>query len=100
LHFAESTEMFFTYFSELVRVLKPGGSLFIRMTSDVGIEHTINHIKNGVYTLGDGSDRFLLSRKLLKELLDTFPITLLEPFKSTNVSDLRTMSTLVLSKSY
>lgn len=98
LHFAESTEAFMKCFSELIRVLKPGGSLFIRMTSDVGIENKITHLQNGVYRLGDESTRFLLSRKLLQQLLDQFPIALLEPFKNTNVADLRVMSTVVLTK--
>ena len=33
LHFAQNTQHFLNMFSELVRVLKPGGSLFIRMTT-------------------------------------------------------------------
>ncbi|KAA3640462.1 MAG: class I SAM-dependent methyltransferase, partial [Bacteroidetes bacterium] len=37
LHFAKSHEDFDLMFSELVRVLKPGGCLFIRMTSNIGI---------------------------------------------------------------
>lgn len=98
LHFAESTEQFLKMFSELVRVLRPGGSLFIRMTSDVSIEKSVVSIGKGVYNLPDETTRFLLTRELLKELLSTFPIELIEPFKTTNVSDIRAMSTLMLLK--
>ena len=98
LHFVNSTQQFKLYFSELVRVLKPNGSLFIRMTSDIGIENFITPLQNGVYALPDGTNRFLLTRELINELLTEFPIALLEPIKSTNVQDLRTMSTLVFTK--
>lgn len=98
LHFAESTEQFLKMFSELVRVLRSGGSLFIRMTSDVSIEKSIIPVGNGVFRLPDETTRFLITRELLKELLSYFPIQLVEPFKTTNVSDIRAMSTLVLVK--
>ena len=98
LHFVENIEQFKLYVSELVRVLKPNGSLFIRMTSDIGVENFVTPLQNGVYALPDGSTRFLLTRKLLNDIIKEFSLTLLEPLKSTNVSDLRTMSTIVLCK--
>ncbi|MEM6687103.1 MAG: class I SAM-dependent methyltransferase [Bacteroidota bacterium] len=98
LHFAESETQFKAMFAALVRVLKKGGSLFIRMTSDIGIEGTPKHLQNGVYWLPDDSERFLLTRKLLNEIITTHQLSLLEPVKSTNVHDLRSMTTLVLTK--
>lgn len=98
LHFAKSTDEFLKMFSELVRVLRSGGSLFIRMTSDVGIETTVIPVGNGVFELRDNTTRFLLTRDLLQQLLATFPVKLVEPFKTTNVSDIRAMSTVVLTK--
>jgi hypothetical protein len=83
---------------EMVRILKPGGSLFIRMASDIGIENRVKPAGSGVYLLPDGSFRFLLTRDLLTSLLDIFPLGFLEPFKTTNVDDQRCMSTLVLQK--
>ncbi len=41
LHFAGNKEDFLQMFFELNRVLKPGGSLFIRAASDIGIENRI-----------------------------------------------------------
>lgn len=98
LHFAKSETHFKEMFSELVRVLKKGGSLFIRMTSDIGIEGKPTLLHDGVYFLPDGSHRFLLTRDLLNEMLSTHQLSLLENVKSTNVSDLRSMTTLVLMK--
>ncbi|WP_298426754.1 class I SAM-dependent methyltransferase [uncultured Kordia sp.] len=98
LHFAQSETHFKDMFAELVRVLKQGGSLFIRMTSDIGIEGKPTHVQDGVYFLPDESKRFLLTRKLLNEILSTHQLSLLEHVKSTNVNDLRSMTTLVLKK--
>lgn len=98
LHFAKSETHFKSMFAELVRVLKKGGSLFIRMTSDIGIEGKPTLLQDGVYFLPDESERFLLTRELVHEILATYQLSLLEPIKSTNVSDLRSMTTLVLMK--
>jgi tellurite methyltransferase len=96
LHFAGSKENFLQMFSELIRVLKPAGSLFIRMASDIGIENKILPLGDGRFSLPDGTDRFLLTKPLIEELLNGFSITLAEPVKTTNVQDIRCMTTLVL----
>ena len=98
LHFSESTQHFFNMMSEIFRVLKPNGTLFIRMTSDIGIEHLVKKIKNGVYILPDGTSRFLLTRDILKQVLHQYPFTFMEPLKTVNVDDMRCMSTLLLHK--
>ncbi len=98
LHFAESTEHFETMFAELVRVVKVNGVLFIRMTSNIGIENNIDKISEGVYTIPDGSTRFLLTKELLKKLLKKHNLSFIEPLKTVNVNDLRCMSTLVLRR--
>lgn len=98
LHFASDMTHFEAMFSELIRVLKPFGTLFIRMTSDIGIEDKITPINDGVYLLGDESYRFLLTREVLSNLMKKHSLSFLEPLKSTNVHDLRSMSTLVLQK--
>lgn len=98
LHFAENTKHFFRMIAEMVRVIKPGGSLFIRMASDIGIEKKVQAVADGVYFLPDGSTRFLLTRALLAQLLKQYPLSFIEDFKTVNVADLRCMSTLVLQK--
>jgi tellurite methyltransferase len=98
LHFANSTAQFKSMLNELVRVLKPGGSLFIRMTSDIGIEDKVELIADGAYFIPDGSKRFLLNRFLLAEIIQQFNLLLIEPLKTVNVEDIRCMSTLLFQK--
>jgi len=98
LHFANSFSQFQAMLAEMVRVLKPGGSLFIRMTSDIGIEEKVKVINDGVFIIPDGSTRFLLTRSLLAAILQQYHLSLMEPFKTVNVDDTRCMSTLVLQK--
>ena len=62
------------------------------------IEKSVVSLGNGVFHLPDETTRFLLTRKLLQKLLQTHPVKLIEPFKTTNVSDIRAMSTMVLMK--
>ena len=85
-------------FEEHLRVLKTGGYFFIRMASDIGIEDRIIHIRNGVYRIPDHSTRFLLTRKLVNRLTKTFNLIHLEAFKTTNVNDIRCMSTWIIEK--
>jgi tellurite methyltransferase len=98
LHFAHNTAHFLQMLAEMVRVVKPGGTLFIRMTSNIGIENAVQETSDGVYKIPDGSTRFLLTRYLLEIILQQFPLAFLEPLKTVNVSDLRCMSTLLLRK--
>ena len=98
LHFAESIARFNCICKELVRVLKPGGTLFIRMTTDIGIEEKVQLIADGVYTIPDGSTRFLLTRKLLATCMLQNNLSFIEPLKIVNVNDVRCMSTLLLQK--
>jgi len=98
LHFAKSEAQFKQMFSELVRVLKPKGTLFIRMTSDIGIADKVVAKGDGVYFLPDKTHRFLLTRNVLAARMDFHHLSFLEPLKTTNVNDLRCMSTLVLIK--
>ena len=96
LHFAKDENHFKSMFSELIRVLKPNGTLFIRMTSDIGIKKHIKHIANGVYKLPDGTERFLLTNELLQNIMNTHQLTFLESLKTVNVDDKRCMTTLML----
>jgi len=98
LHFAQNTQQFKRMVAELFRVLKPGGSLFIRMTSNFGIEDKVQSISDGVYYLPDTTNRFLLTSDLVAYLKETFSFTYLEPLKTVNVNNMRCMSTLVLKK--
>lgn len=98
LHFAENKSNFTSMWAQLYRVLKPGGTLFVRMTSSLGLENRVKESSEGKYSLPDGSLRFLLTPTLLEELLQNYPAHLLEPVKSVLVKDARSMATLVLQK--
>lgn len=97
LHFSSSHEHFWSMFDQLNHVLKKGGQLFIRMTSEFGLDNlTID--KNGQADLKDGSIRYLLTQSSLDRVLNVYDYELIEPVKSVLVSDMRSMSTLILRK--
>lgn len=98
LHFADTALQFQGMIAEMIRVLKPEGTLFIRMTSDIGIENKVDLINDGVYNIPDGSKRFLLTRSLLSALIQKHRLLFIEPLKTVNVNDVRCMSTLMLQK--
>lgn len=98
LHFATNTVHFNKMFSELFRVLKPKGTIFIRVASDIGIKDKIESVSEGVYNLPDGTKRFLLTKSLLKSIQEQHNFSFLEPLKTVNVNDQRCMTTLVLQK--
>ena len=96
LHFADNEVHFEQMFGEMIRVLKPGGSLFIRVATDVGLEGKTVPLGHGRYALPDGSDRFLLTRKMLDNLIKRHTLSLLEPFKTVLVEEVRSMAVVVV----
>ncbi len=99
LHFATSISHFKSLFAEQVRVLKRGGTFFIRMTSDFGMPpQSLILLTSNVYHLPDGSDRFLISKTLIQEMLVQHRLSLIEPVKTVNVNDQRAMAILVFQK--
>ena len=98
LHFAKDKAHFFEMLDEMYRVLKPGGTLFIRMASDIGIEDRVKPLATDIFLLPDGSTRFLLTRHLLEQIFSSYAFSFLEDFKTVNVNDIRCMSTLMLQK--
>ena len=60
LHFAADEEHFHAMLREMWRVLRPGGMLFARLASTIGIEERARHITGRRYHLPDGSQRFLV----------------------------------------
>ena len=84
--------------NEMWRTLKPNGILFARLASTIGIEDKIISTQNGRYDLPDGSERFLVDEEFLIKQTEDLGGTLLEPIKTTNVQNLRCMTTWVLYK--
>ncbi|MEK7723393.1 MAG: class I SAM-dependent methyltransferase [Acidobacteriota bacterium] len=98
LHFAEDENHFDKMFNEMWRVLKPNGVLFARLASDIGIEHLVHLIEGRRFLLPDGSERFLVNEKMLIDKTEKVGGTFIEPIKTTNVQNLRCMTTWVLRK--
>ena len=100
LHFAENERQFEQMLREMWRVLKPNGALFARLASSIGIEHLIIPTEHGRYLLPDGSERFLVSEDFLMKAAENLGATQLEPLKTTNVQNLRCMTTWILLKNH
>lgn len=98
LHFAADQNHFEAMLNSMWAVLKPGGYFFCRLASDIGIESLVSAIGNGRYLLPDGSERFLVNQELLLRLSKELGGELYEPIKTTNVQNLRCMTTWCLWK--
>jgi hypothetical protein len=83
---------------EMWRVLKPGGILFARLASKIGIEQRITPIEGKRYHLPDGSDRFLVDEATLHNATTSLGGEFIEPIKTTIVENLRAMTTWVMRK--
>jgi len=100
LHFAADDAHFQAMLRGSWRVLKPGGLLFCRLASSIGIETQIKNIAGRHYLLPDGSERYLVDAKLLIELTDQLHAQLADPIKTTVVQNQRAMTTWVLRKGH
>jgi tellurite methyltransferase len=98
LHFANDSNHFDAMLRSIWRVLKPGGFLFARLASDIGIEGLVIPLGNSRYALPDGSERFLVNEQILMEYTQDLNGELFEPIKTTNVQNLRCMTTWCLRK--
>jgi tellurite methyltransferase len=98
LHFADSEAHFDHMLRSMWRVLRPGGYLFARLASDIGIESLVLPIGKDRYLLPDGSERFLVNEQMLLDYTSSLNAKLHEPLKTTNVQNLRCMTTWCLQK--
>lgn len=96
LHFAQDEAHFRAMLAELWRVLKPGGMLFCRLGSRIGMD--FEWVSGHKYLLGDGSEWYLVDEEMLLELTDELDAVLVDPLKTTVVQEYRCMTTWVLRK--
>lgn len=98
LHFARDDQQFQAMLCGTWRVLKPGGLLFCRLASSIGIERQIQPIGGRRFLLPDGSERYLVDEALLMQLTEQLGGRLLDPLKTTVVQNQRSMTTWVMRK--
>lgn len=98
LHFADSHAHFDAMLRSVWRILKPGGYFFARIASDIGIEELVTPLGDGIYLLPDGTNRYLVNEETLLKYTSALGAELFEPIKTTNVQNLRCMTTWCLRK--
>ena len=98
LHFARNDDHFQAMLRETWRVLKPGGLLFCRLASSIGMERQIKPLGQRRFLLPDGSERYLVDEPLLSSLGEDLGGQLADPLKTTIVQDQRCMTTWILRK--
>jgi tellurite methyltransferase len=98
LHFARDDAQFDAMMNEMWRVLKPGGLLFCRLASSIGMENRVRPVSGRRCALPDGSERYLVDEEMLMGLTARLGGRLLDPLKTTIVQDQRCMTTWVVRK--
>ncbi len=98
LHFARDDEQFGAMVRSMWQALAPGGLLFCRLASLIGIEARAKPIQGRRYLLPDGSERYLVDEAMLMETTRELGGRLLDPLKTTIVQDQRAMTTWVVRK--
>ena len=97
LHFARDEREFTTMLEEMWRVLAPGGLFFARLATSIGIERHLSSV-TGRVRLPDGSERFVADEPTLLNWTTRLGGTLADPLKTTNVQNMRCMTTWVMEK--
>jgi tellurite methyltransferase len=97
LHFARDADDWLAIVHELWRVLVPGGLFFARLATSIGIEAHLA-ARTGRVRLPDGSERYVVDEPTLLETTAALGGTLADPIKTTNVQNLRCMTTWVVEK--
>jgi len=98
LHFARDEAHFGAMLRGTWRVLKPGGLLFCRLASTIGIEGQVQRVSGRRFLLPDSSERYLVDEAILMRLTDELGGELLDPLKTTVVQNQRSMTTWVVRK--
>lgn len=98
LHFAKNHEEFDRLFNKLISLLNDNCTLFVRMTTDIGVKDLLTENNNGVYNLPDKTTRYLITNDKINSLLLAHSLVLIEPIKTVVVDGKRSMATLVFKK--
>ena len=96
LHFARDDEHFRAMVDGLWRVLRPGGMLFCRLGSRIGMD--FEQVRGNIFLTGDGSEWYLVDEEMLLGLTEELNGVMVDPLKTTVVQDYRCMTTWVVRK--
>lgn len=98
LHFARDEAHFDAMLRGTWKVLRPGGLLFCRLASSIGMEHRVTPIAGRRHRLPDGTERYLVDEALLVNLTRELGAEFVDPLKTTVVQNQRCMTTWVVRK--
>ena len=98
LHFAGGDAQFMAMVQDMWRILRPGGLLFCRLASTIGMENRMRRLEGRRFLLPDGSERYLVDESLLLDLTRHLSGRLLDPLKTSVVQNQRCMTTWVVCK--
>lgn len=98
LHFARDESQLWAMLHEMWRVLRPGGLLFCRLASTIGMEGRFRQIDGRRYQLLDGAERFLVDEAMLVDATARLGGELVDPLKTTVVQNMRCMTTWAVRK--
>ena len=96
-HFSDNTAHFEAMLYSAFSVLNKGGYLLVRTASNIGLETQIQKDDCQVL-LPDGSHRFIISHDDFMRYTDDLKARFFEPLKTTNVNNLRCMTTWCIQK--
>jgi SAM-dependent methyltransferase len=96
LHFARDEAHFLAMVEELWRVVRPGGMLFCRLGSRIGMN--FERLRGNIFRINDGSEWFLVDEAELMHMTQQMNAVMVDPLKTTIVQDHRCMTTWVLRK--
>ncbi len=99
LHFAKDHNHFDTMLQSIWKTLKPNGLFIARLASNIGIEQLVKPLENGRFLLPDESERYLVNEQMLLTYTESLNAKLIEYIKTTNVQNLRCMTTWCMQKS-
>src|ERR1017187_7326999 len=83
LHFARGDDELLAMLRGTWRVLRPGGLLFCRLASSIGMEHQMRRIGGRRCVLPEGSERYLVEQEILDQLTEELGGRLIDPLKTT-----------------
>ncbi len=100
LHFARDAAHWNAMVDALWARLAPGGLLFARLASSIGIEEQIDPRSPGRFGLPDGSERYLVTLDDLVATTARLGGELVEPIKTVNVQGLRCMTNWIVRRRF